>query len=115
MTKGYTLWSPQAHLYNATICGQNGGAGIPYVALGFTGPVVWTNYGLPASWTNHAANIGRNVAGTAAASNADTGVYLQWHLTLNAGESTALSLLYTYGGVPRIRTPRILIRIGSRE
>ena len=115
VTKGYTLWSPQAHLYNATICGQNDASGTPYTPQGFTGPMAWTNFGLPSGWTNHGANIGLNTAGTAAASGKDTGTYMQWNVTLNAGQNTTISLLYTFGGIPLIRRPGTLICIGSQS
>ena len=100
ISRGMSIWSPQAHTYAGSKKGLlPTGGGTPYTVG--SGPAIWDHYGLPADWINDIPTVGKNVDGL---SNPllmaqDASVYLEWEIDLSTGESTNIDIITAMGEI----------------
>ncbi len=97
-----TLSSPQANAYFGGRHGIQPALGPPPYDFG-TDTEVFDAFGLPTSWVNHIAGVGYDTDGVSgtlppgATSPEDGFIGLGFSLTLGAGQSTTITVRYTYG------------------
>ena len=58
---------------------------------------VWDAFGIPTGWNNFIANVGTGIDGSSAGINGDASIGMDFGVSLGSGESTTLTLVYTYG------------------
>lgn len=114
-----TLSSPQAQAYYG---GKNGitppsPPGGPAYGYG-TDTQVWDAFGTPANWINHVAGVGYDTNGTSGAfppgsvATADGFIGLSIPVDLAPGQSTSVTLFYTYGSNIPVPEPGSLALLG---
>ncbi len=114
-TTAMTLSSPQGRFYYG---GKNGvdPGGVPF-AYG-TDTQVWDMMGIPASWQDYIAGVGAGINGTSGAfppgsvTPADGAIGLDMSIALDPGESTLVSLMFTYGSNVPAPEPGTLAILG---